>query len=102
MNGPALAILLGSDGARSLRRFVDVLIPETKGLASGVDAGVVNADGEVWGYQNLYVADGSIIPSALSINPSLTISALAERVAFKMLHEREMAEDDSAMPKNKP
>ena len=43
--------------------------------------GVVNEFGEVWNYPNLYVADGSIIPTALSVNPSATISALSERIA---------------------
>ncbi|HLG17614.1 MAG TPA: GMC family oxidoreductase [Blastocatellia bacterium] len=42
--------------------------------------GVVNEWGEVWGHPNLYVADGSIIPTALSVNPSATIGALAERI----------------------
>jgi cholesterol oxidase len=37
--------------------------------------------GEVWGYPGLYVADGAAIPTALSVNPSLTIGALADRVA---------------------
>jgi cholesterol oxidase len=43
--------------------------------------GVVNEYGEVWNYPNLYVSDGSIIPTALSVNPSATISALSERIA---------------------
>ena len=43
--------------------------------------GVVNEWGEVWNYPNLYVADGSIIPTALAVNPSATISALSERIA---------------------
>jgi cholesterol oxidase len=43
--------------------------------------GVVNHKGEVFGYKNLYVADGAIIPTALGVNPSRTIGALAERIA---------------------
>ena len=43
--------------------------------------GVVNEYGEVWNYPNLYVSDGSMIPTALSVNPSATISALSERIA---------------------
>ena len=62
--------------------------------------GVVNEYGEVWGYPNLYVADGSIIPTALAVNPSMTISALAERIAFHIIHGREMESGDPDTPKN--
>ena len=51
--------------------------------------GVVDSLGRVFrgktrnqGYDNLYVADGSIIPTFLGINPSLTIPAFAYRIAF--------------------
>jgi cholesterol oxidase len=43
--------------------------------------GVVNEFGEVWNYPGLYISDGSVIPTALSVNPSATISALSERIA---------------------
>ncbi|MEP6912820.1 MAG: GMC family oxidoreductase [bacterium] len=46
--------------------------------------GVVNHLGEVFGYKNLYVADGSIVPEAIGINPSRTIAALAERIVEHM------------------
>ena len=41
--------------------------------------GVVDHRGEVFGYKNLFVADGAIVPEALGLNPSKTIAALAER-----------------------
>jgi cholesterol oxidase len=41
--------------------------------------GVVDPAGRVYGYDNLYVIDGSIIPANLGVNPSLTITAMAER-----------------------
>jgi cholesterol oxidase len=50
-------------------------------MADRIEDGVVNEFGEVWNYPNLYVADGSIIPTALGVNPSATISALSERIA---------------------
>jgi cholesterol oxidase len=41
--------------------------------------GVVDDRGKVYGYEGLYVLDGSIVPSAIGVNPSKTIAALAER-----------------------
>ena len=38
-------------------------------------------------YPGLYIADGSVIPTALGVNPSLTISAVALRIADKILSE---------------
>jgi cholesterol oxidase len=43
--------------------------------------GVVNHLGQVFGYPNLYVVDGSIAPTATGRNPSHTIAAMAERIA---------------------
>ena len=43
--------------------------------------GVVTSNGEVFDYPGLYVSDGAVIPSSLSVNTSLTILANAERIA---------------------
>ncbi len=51
------------------------------------DEGVVNDTGEVFNYPNLYIADGSIMPGAVGANPSLTIAALAERIAAHITKE---------------
>ena len=51
------------------------------GMGASPLNGVVNHAGEVFGYRNLYVIDGAIIPEALGVNPSRTIGALAERAA---------------------
>ncbi len=41
----------------------------------------------MWGYRNLFVADGAIVPEALGANPSRTIAALAERIAAQIVAE---------------
>jgi len=38
-------------------------------------------------YKGLYIADGSMIPTALGINPSLTISAVSLRIAGQIIKE---------------
>ena len=48
------------------------------------EEGVVDHRGAVFGYPNLYVADGAILPRPTGRNPSMTIGALAERVADLM------------------
>ncbi len=52
--------------------------------AEGVTSAKPEEMGQVFGYKGLYVADGSIVPTALGANPIATISALSERVAEGM------------------
>lgn len=47
-------------------------------MANNIEEGVVNHRFEVHGHHNMYVLDGSIIPANIGVNPSLTITALAE------------------------
>lgn len=67
------------------------------GCPMGADAasGVVNHKGQVFHstagtdvYESLYVADGSIVPCSLGVNPLLTISSLAERTAGLLAEDR--------------
>jgi cholesterol oxidase len=53
-------------------------------VASGPDRGVISTDGEVFGHDGLYVMDGSVIGANLGVNPSLTITALAEHFCSRM------------------
>ena len=41
--------------------------------------GVIDKFHQVFGYENMYVVDASAIPANLGVNPSLTITAMAER-----------------------
>jgi cholesterol oxidase len=48
-------------------------------MGSGPEDGVINDRHEVFGYPGLYVIDGSAVSANPGVNPSLTITALAER-----------------------
>jgi cholesterol oxidase len=47
-------------------------------MGSTPEEGVIDAESRVYGYPNLYVVDGAMVPSNLGVNPSLTITAMAE------------------------
>jgi cholesterol oxidase len=48
-------------------------------IAGSPEEGVVDAENRVFGYENLLITDGSAVPANPGVNPSLTITALAER-----------------------
>ena len=50
-------------------------------MAASPTDGVVDSYGRVFGEPGLLVADGSILPGPVGPNPSLTIAALADRIA---------------------
>ena len=56
------------------------------GCRMGVDPerSVVDADHRAWGIPNLFIADGSVMPTQGSANPALTIMALASRLAERL------------------
>jgi cholesterol oxidase len=59
-------------------------IPSTAHILGGAvigadrSRGVVDARQQVFGYENLLICDGAAIPANVGVNPSLTITALAE------------------------
>jgi cholesterol oxidase len=48
-------------------------------MGKSVEQGVIDSRNQVFGHPGLYVVDGSMIGGNLGVNPSLTITALAER-----------------------
>ncbi|MFN2616106.1 MAG: GMC oxidoreductase [Thermoleophilaceae bacterium] len=60
-------------------------VPTTAHILGGAvigespESGVVDDRQRVFGYENLMVCDGAAIPANIGVNPSLTITALAER-----------------------
>ncbi|GJG89128.1 hypothetical protein tb265_43090 [Gemmatimonadetes bacterium T265] len=55
-------------------------------------AAVVDADGRSFDVPNLYISDNSTFPSALAVNPALTIMALALRTADRFLERARRGE----------
>ncbi len=65
-------------------------IPTTAHILGGAvigdspEKGVIDSEQRVFGYENLLVCDGSAIPANVGVNPSLTITALAERAISRI------------------
>jgi len=57
------------------------------GMGSGPDGAVTDSYGRVHGMPWLFVADASLFPNSLEINPYITIMALADRVAQRIREE---------------
>jgi choline dehydrogenase-like flavoprotein len=57
-------------------------------MAASMGEGVVDADCRSFDHPNLYLCDGSILPDLSEKNPTLTIMALAERLANHLAGER--------------
>ena len=75
--------MLGAAGATSVRwtGLASTHVQGTCRMGSDPERSVVDADGQSWDVKRLYVGDGSLVPRTLSVNPSLTIMALASRLA---------------------
>ena len=77
----------GATDIWSFQRYAHVIGTARMGK-SGDDA-VVDANGRAFDVPNLYVSDNSTFPSALSVNPALTIMALSLRTADKFLEQQQ-------------
>jgi choline dehydrogenase-like flavoprotein len=75
----------GATDIWSFPRYAHVIGTARMGL-SGDDA-VVDRNGRAFDVPNLYICDNSVFPSALSVNPALTIMALSLRTADKFLEQ---------------
>ena len=53
-------------------------------MGDSPDTGVIDKDHRVFGYQGLYVIDGSAMSANPGVNPSLTITAMAERAMARI------------------
>jgi cholesterol oxidase len=65
-------------------------------IADSSARGVVDDHHRVFGYKNMYICDGSVVAANLGVNPSLTITALAERAMSLIPRAAEMSWNESA------
>lgn len=78
----AAAQMSGHAGGSSTDLFGATLTAHYLGgcpISADPDRGVIDAYHRVWGYPTLHIVDGSAISANLGVNPSLTITAQAER-----------------------
>lgn len=72
--------------AQSMTTEAVANIPTTAHILGGAvigthaDNGVVDHQGRAFGYEQLIICDGSVLPANPGVNPSLTITALAEHI----------------------
>jgi cholesterol oxidase len=77
-------------------------IPTTAHILGGAvigrdrQAGVIDENHRVFGYKNLLVCDGSAVPANIGVNPSLTITALAERAMAHVPTARSKSDPEPA------
>ncbi|WP_194850652.1 GMC oxidoreductase [Nonlabens antarcticus] len=76
-------------------------IPSTAHILGGAvmgkdrNQGVIDQDNKVFGYENMYVIDGAMISANPGVNPSLSITAIAEFAMSKIPGKSELEESQS-------
>ncbi|HEY8451026.1 MAG: GMC family oxidoreductase [Micromonosporaceae bacterium] len=65
-------------------------------MGSSPQTSVVDANQRAWAVPNLFIADGSVLPTQGAANPALTIMALASRLAERMISGEAMDDDPGA------
>jgi choline dehydrogenase-like flavoprotein len=68
-------------------------------MGSDPDRSVVDSDHRAWEVPNLFIADGSVMPTQGAANPALTIMALAARLAERLALKRAGAAAAQHLPR---
>jgi choline dehydrogenase-like flavoprotein len=55
-------------------------------ISAEMKDGVVDQHGKVWGINGLYIADASVLPSTIGVNPQVTIMTIARKIAMDYLN----------------
>ena len=67
-------------------------------IGANPQEGAINSKHQLFGYPGLYVVDASAIPANVGVNPSLTITAIAER-AMSII-SRKLSASNHRQPKS--
>jgi choline dehydrogenase-like flavoprotein len=57
-------------------------------MSTDPSRGVVNPSGETWGVSDLFVADGSVLPTSIGVNSQLPVMAVARKIAHGIAEAR--------------
>jgi cholesterol oxidase len=79
-------------------------IPSTAHILGGAtigrdsESGVIDKNHNVYGYRNMLICDGSAVPANPGVNPSLTITAMAERAMSKIPLKESIVKSAETLP----
>lgn len=65
-------------------------------MGASAETGVIDHENRVFGYQNMYVCDGAAVSANPGVNPSLTITAIAERAMSRIPPKRQQGAQSAA------
>jgi cholesterol oxidase len=65
-------------------------------MGGSPETGVIDAQHRMYGYEGLYVVDGSAISANPGVNPSLSITALAERAMSFIAEKKQLEQGDAS------
>ena len=68
----------------SMLELVTMHLMGTTCMGSDPHRSVLNLDGQLWDLPGCYVADASVFPTAIGVNPQITIYAMATRIAWRL------------------
>jgi len=80
--------IIATQTSRHTLELFTVHLMGTARMGATPESSVVDLGGQLWDLPGAYVADASLFPTAIGVNPQITIMALATRVAARLIEAR--------------